>query len=319
MREIAKRVGCSRNGVSGVIQRYNETGSMKDKPRSGRPRKSTPREDRTLVRLSLTDRRKSSSELSRDWQDTNNITVHPSTVRRRLICAGLKGCKARKKPLLTEKQRRNRLKWAREHKSWSVDQWKRVLFSDESTFSVTNHSGLQYVRRRPGEAFKPWCITPTVKHPTSVMVWGCMAASGVGRLDFVIGMMNGEKYIKTMHDKMLPSARTLFGEGATDWWFQDDNAPCHRAKKVKAWMEQQGVTTLPWPAQSPDLNPIENLWQRMAVILNKTKPKTKKELMEGLVRAWHRVIEAKELEKLVSSMPNRCRLVIENKGWPIKY
>ena len=319
MREIAKRVGCSRKGVSGVIQRFQETGNTNDKPRSGRPRKSSSREDRPLVRLSLSDRKKSSSELTRDWQETNNVQVHPSTVRRRLIAAGLKGCKARKKPLVTEKQRRNRLKWAQQYKTWTVDQWKRVLFSDESTFSVTNHSGLQYVRRRQGEAFKPWCITPTVKHPASVMVWGCMAASGVGRLDFVLGMMNGEKYIKTMQTKMLPSARALFGETSTDWWYQDDNAPCHRAKKVKEWMQQERVSTLPWPAQSPDLNPIENLWQRMAAIINKTKPKTKKELMEGIVKAWHRVIEPKELEKLVSSMPKRCRLVIANKGWPIKY
>ena len=129
---------------------------------------------------------------------------------------------------MTEVQRRKRLKWAHEHKSWTQDQWNRVLFSDESNFSIRNHSGLQFVRRRKGEAFKPWCITPTVKRPTSVMVWGCMAASGVGRIDFVLGMMNGEKYITTLQRKMLPSASSLFSEGSTNWWFQDNNAPCQR-------------------------------------------------------------------------------------------
>ena len=58
---------------------------------------------------------------------------------------------------------------------------------------------------------------------------------------------------------MLPSASSLFGEGSTNWWFQDDNASCHQAKKVQEWMKQEQVKRLNWPAQSPDFNPIENL------------------------------------------------------------
>ena len=146
-----------------------------------------------------------------------------------------------------------------------------------------------------------------------------MAASGVGCIGFVLCMMNSEKYITTLQRKMLLSASSLFGEGSKNWWFQDDNVPCHQANKVQEWMKQEKVKRLNWTAQSPDLNPIENLWQRMAAILNKSKPKTKKELMEEIVKAWHRVIRKEELEKLVLSMPKRCRLLIENKGWPIKY
>lgn len=89
------------------------------------------------------------------------------------------------------------------------------------------------MRRRIGEEFRPECTLPTIKHPTGVMVWGCMAASGVGRLSVCEGMMNGDKYVSTREKVMIPSAKDVFNDGRR-WYFQDDNAPCHHAKKVKA-------------------------------------------------------------------------------------
>jgi len=92
-----------------------------------------------------------------------------ATVRKKLLTNGLRGCKSKKKPKVTEKQRKARLAWAKEHLNWTPDDWKKVIFSDESTFNIQNHAGNQYVRTRPHEAFNPQCILPTIKHPTSVM------------------------------------------------------------------------------------------------------------------------------------------------------
>ena len=231
--------------------------------------------------------------------------------------SGLCGCKARKKPLLTEKQRKRRLEWARAHVKWPVEKWRKVLFSDESTFTVNNHAGNNYVRRRPNEEYRPYCISPTIKYPQSIMVWSCMTAHGIGRLEIVSGMMNAMKYIDVLENKMLPSARSLFSDN--DWIFQDDNAPCHRAKKVQHWYRTHRVKRMDWPAQSPDLNSIENLWYRVSTIIGKNKPKTKRELIEQVIAAWYRVISAEELKKLVDSLPLRCKMVIENNGWPTKY
>ena len=316
-RFIAEKTGISRNGVQGVLKRWKATGESKCQPRSGRKRKSTERTDRTLVRLSLANRKLTSKELARELKESNSVELSTPTVRRRLLESGLRGCKAIKKPLLTEKQRKRRLEWARAHVKWPVEKWRKVLFSDESTFTVNNHAGNNYVRRRPNEEYWPYCISPTIKHPQSIMVWSCMTAHGIGRLEIVSGMMNAMKYIDVLENKMLPSARSLFSDN--DWIFQDDNAPCHRAKKVHHWYRTHRVKRMDWPAQSPDLNPIENLWYRVSTIIGKNKPKTKRELIEQVIAAWYGVISAEELKKLVDSLPRRCKMVIENNGWPTKY
>ena len=274
--EIAKVTKRSRKAVTNIIQRHEESGSTDYGPRSGRPSKSTPREDRKLIRLCFTDRHNNSSDLRKEWREHTGVDVTSRTVRRRLCKGALKGCKARRKPLLTAIQRKRRLEWCHSHKSWSLDQWKRILFSDEFTFTLQSHAGNNWVRRRQGEEFKPECILLTIKHPPSIIIWGWMAAHGVGRLHIVEGMMNAMKYKKVLEEKMLRSARDLFADG-NPWFFQDDNVPCHRANLVKKWYEENGVIRMDWPAQSPDLNPIENLWHRVGVIVSKEKPKTKRE------------------------------------------
>ena len=294
-----------------------ETGDWRCQPRSGRKRKLVTRCDRTLIKISLRNRKLTSKELSRELKESSGVELSAPTVRRRLLENGLRGCKARKKPLLTEKQRKHRLEWARSHVKWPVKKWRKVLFSDESTFTLNNQAGNNYVRRRSEEEYQPYCISPTIKHPQSIMVWDCMAANGIGRLKLVSGRINGTKCIDVLKNQMLSSARSLFSDD--DWIFQDDNAPCHRAKKEQHWYGTHKVERMDWPAQSPDLNPIENLWNRVSCIVGKNKSKIRRELIEQVIAAWFRVITPEELKKLVDSLPRRFKLVIDNHGWPIKY
>ena len=315
-RKIASEVGSSKTGVNVAIKRWKETGKFEERPGRGRKMKSTIRQDRALVRLSLPNRPLTNSDLCHEWRQSTGVEVSTSTIRKRLLRSGLRGCKAKKKSKVSEKQRKARIAWAKEHLNWTSEDWDKVIFSDESTFTVQNLAGNNFVRRRPHKAFSPQCISPSIKHPISV-VWGCMASNGIGRLHICEGMMNATKYAAVLETKLLASARSLFPDEY--WIFQDDNAPCHRAKLVKRWIQSHKVAQINWPAQSPDLNPIENLWRRINVIIAKNKPSNKRELIENIIQAWHHIVTPKEFRNLVQSMPRRCKAVIQNKGFPTKY
>ena len=290
---------------------------FEERPGRGRRMKSTIQQDRALIRFSLSNRHLTSSDLCQEWYQSTGVEVSTSTIRKSLLRNGLRGCKAKKKPKVSEKQRKARIAWAKEHLNWTSEDWDKVIFSDESTFTIQNHAGNSFVRRRPHEAFSPQCISLTIKYPTSVMIWGCMASNGSGRLHICEGMMNATKYASVLETKLLASAQSLFPDEY--WIFQDDNAPCHRAKLVKRWMQSHTLAQMNWPAQSPDLNPIENLWQRIDVIIAKNKPSNKKELIENIIQAWHHIVTPEELCNLVQSMLRRCKAVIQNKGFPTKY
>ena len=316
---IVKQTGATKSTVRYTIKRFQETGEVKNRLRSGRPPCTSPRERRTLVRLSKLNRFASSTELAAKLKDsTGGKQLAASTVRGILVKYGLRARRPRKKPFLNERQRVRRYRWAREHLNWTDEQWRKVIWSDESNFNLQNHAGQITVRRGVGEAFKSWAVLPTVKHPTTVMIWGCFSFAGLGRIDFCNGRMNAAKYITTLERKLLPSAEDMFGEDNRDWTFQQDNAPCHTARVVKTWFQQNDVTVMEWPAQSPDLNPIENLWQQIKVIVCKQKPTTERRLKECIITAWHHVIKEERLHTLVNSMKRRCQAVIKAKGNPTK-
>ncbi len=188
------------------------------------------------------------------------------------------------KPLLNQRQRQKRLTWAVEKKNWTVAQWSKVLFSDESNFAFhleikVPESGGRVERHRIHVALKS-----SVKFPQSVMIWAAMSSAGVGPLCFLKSTVNAAIYQEILEHFMLPSTDKLYGDAY--FIFQQDLAPAHTAKGTKSWLNDHGVTVLDWPANSPDLNPIENLWGIVKRKMRDTRPNNADELKALSKKPW---------------------------------
>ncbi len=220
------------------------------------------------------------------------------------------------KPLLNQKQRQKRLTWAVEKNNWTVAQWSKVLFSDESKFCISFGNQGPRVWRKTGEAQNPCCLKSSVKFPQSVMIWAAMSSAGVGPLCFLKSTVNAAIYQEILEHFMLPSADKLYGDA--DFIFQQDLAPAHTAKGTKSWFNDHGVTVLDWPANSPDLNPIENLWGIVKRKMRDTRPNNADELKATVKETWAS-IPPQQCHKLITSIPRRIEAVIKAKGAPTKY
>ncbi len=200
-------------------------------------------------------------------------------------------------------------------KNW-LAQWSKVLFSDESTFCISFGNQGPRVWRKSGEAQNPCCLKSSVKFPQSVMIWAAMSSAGVGPLCFLKSTVNAAIYQEILEHFMLPSADKLYGDA--DFIFQQDLAPAYTAKGTKSWFNDHDVTVLDWPANSPDLNLIENLWGIVKRKMRDTRPNNADELKATVKETWAS-IPPQQCHKLITSMPRRIEAVIKAKGAPTKY
>ena len=287
---------------------------MAERSRTGRPRKTTWRDDLLLKKEATRNRTASLRELSNKLAGVSGTRVSANTVSRRLAENGIRRLVAKRKPWLTDRHRRARLQWAKDHAHFTLADWNKVLWTDESKFTLFSSSRRRvYVSRRKGEEYQPECLRPTVKFGgKSVMVWGCFAANGVGELQQVSGIMDARSYLKLVRDAGLRSASELIGSDCT---YQQDNDPKHTAKAVREFFSRSGVRLLQWPSQSPDLNPIEHLWDDLDRRLRAEpcQPTSADDLFASLKALWQKTA-AETTRALVASLPKRIAEVIKNKG-----
>ena len=227
---------------------------------------------------------------------------------------------ARKKPMLTRSHMRRSLDFAKKYKHWKEKNWEQVLWTDEAPFSIFGKCGKTYVRRRQGLEFNAECLKPTVKHGGGkIQVWGCFTANGVGHIHHIKGIMDQKMYKQILIHHMRPSMIKLGGKDKIV--FQQDNDPKHTANSVKQYIANAGYLVLEnWPAQLPDINPIESLWQELKTRLyhSQPHPRNKDELFEFLKREWEALPE-NVLKNLVHSMSRRINAVSKAKGGHTKY
>ena len=309
---IMKELGKSRETINKLIARIRAGGNVERVESSGRKRKTTPRDDKLIVRQVLKSRRVSCPSIR---EDLGFPHVSVQTIERRIKETGrFVSTWTKKKPFVSPANRKLRVKWCKARCNWTFEQWRRILYSDESLF-VFRYNRRTRCYRLVGEKYNPECMQGSVKHDEKTMVWGCFAAHGVGDLHWIQGIMVKETYHQILINHMRPSAARLFPQG--NFTFQHDNDPKHTAHMITNYFQNQHIDVLPWPSQSPDLNPTENLWSILDKKCQDRRPQSEQELFDVLQEGW-KALQVEELTKIIDTMPQRCAAIIASKGFPIK-
>ena len=317
-REIARRMHCSASTITRLIQRFNQTGSLNDRPRPGRQRATTAQQDRYIRLQHLRDRFRTAVQTARETVGVHRRQIGANTVRRRLRSSGLRARRPFRGNMLTAVRRQNRLRWTQQRQRWSHRQWTTVLWTDESRFHLRRSDGRTRVWRRRGERYADSCIQETDRWGGgSVMVWGGISFNHKTPLITINGNLNAQRYI----DEVLRPTVIPFMVGHQDVnLFQQDNARAHSARLTTAFINNNHVQTLPWPAFSPDLSPNEHLWDQIgqAVRRRQPPPVTLRQLEIALREEWTNIPQHR-IRRLVRSMPRRCRACVAARGGHIRY
>lgn len=299
----AKYMNKSKAFVNKWVKRYSETKNVDDLPERGKTKSTSSAENKRILQIfmknPLLSLRSGQEKLKK-----NGLSISIDTIRRRLMENGLKFRSTMKKPLLTEKHTGKRLSWASENKNRD---WNNIIFSDEASFWAANYS------TRAWSTADNRLLVRTVKHPVKVHVWGCFSKQGFGLLHLFTGSLDALKMTKIYKKALLPSAKKMFPRHNDSWILQEDNDPKHRSRVCTAWKAENGIDVLDWPSQSPDANPIENVWAWMKLKLRGKNTVSVADLSRELKSIW-RSLPRSYAENLVESMPQRCQAIIDNSG-----
>ena len=206
----------------------------------------------------------------------------------------------------------------RTHRRWDLRHWRHCVFSDESRFTLFHSDGLGRVHHRQGEGLIDACIQPTQCNcGPSVMVWGAIHHGGRSELVVLDGPLNRHRYIRLLRDSMLPWATGLFGR---TFVYAQDNAPPHTARDTTAFLVQQDLEVMDWPAPRPDMNPIERVWDQMGIwILDMDDPPSTVTELRLAVLQVRAAVRPRRVRTLVESMSRCVRALFAARGGHARY
>ncbi|UYV61919.1 hypothetical protein LAZ67_1007069, partial [Cordylochernes scorpioides] len=284
--------------------RWLEQGNVAIYRNVGATRVTSTRVDRRILRQAVAAPQATCTAILQHVQDTLDHSISTRTISRRWVANGLHSCRPLRRLPLTPPNRRQRLEWCRARSTWMTE-WHRVVFSDESRFCLSSDSRRVRVWRRRGERSNPAAIVerPTVRQ-RGILVWGAIAYDSRSPLLRIQGTMTAQRYV----DDVLPPVTLPYLQGVSNALYQQDNARPHTARISQQAL--QDVQMLPWPPYSPDLSPIEHVWDIIGRRLHAlSQPRSEDELWQMVEREW-RAIPQDAIRTLIDSLPRRVAACI---------
>jgi transposase len=305
-RAIARMCNISLSTVQYNLKKLATSGNL-ERRRSGKKRHLiTPHLSVTIGQMIRRNNETTAKEMAEKIHCRYGLEVSRWTVQRHLKRIGYCSVLPHEKPMLTEDQRRKRLEWARCHKD---DDWSRTIFSDETSVQLFRNTVRRWSKYPAGE------VKRVPKCRQKVMIWGAIGPNGTIGLCLFRETMTAAKYINILKVNLLPAARRQFHD---DWRLQRDNDPKHTARITKVFMDENVPSVMDWPSNSPDLNPIENVWAVIKKHVEKRKPQNIKDLERKFMEEWAK-LGREEVNLFLGTMKQRCEAVISANGNHIPY
>ncbi|KAK2944051.1 putative Transposable element Tc1 transposase [Blattamonas nauphoetae] len=316
---IAEQLQIPRSTIQSFLSKLHKDPisdeTLADRPRAGRPRATTEKQDRLLHRTILKDASMQTDDLAQHISGGGSMMVSDRTIRRRAAEWGLYHRVQRKTPALTRSHVQKRLDCANAHIDWSFDDWSRVLFSDESSVQCGSNHGQQWIWRRIDEAWADGKTQPTIKVATTMKFWCSMSAAGPGSLHIIEESLTSDSYFKILQQHLIADGTRLCG---SDFLFQQDNHPSHKTERIQRFLEEKGIQELQWPPNSPDFSPIENMFSVLKRLVAERCPPSKDDLIRITLEEWEN-LGSDYTYALVSSFPDRMQAAMTAGGGATKY
>ncbi|GFS96453.1 transposable element Tcb2 transposase [Trichonephila clavipes] len=303
---VAAEFGIAHSIVSRLWRQFQTTGTAIRGYSSGRPRGTTPADDRYIVLQARRNRRQTAGEIARHMTQATGRPISRFTVAKRLHGGGLFARRPVRCVLLTPAHWRRRSLWCREHRNWRDNEWGRVLFTDETRFSLSSDSHRILIWREQGSPNHPRTSLKGTGMEVAVFSFG--EASCLVVVQTFTSLTQVQSTGPVIDDEILLPYVCLFrGAMGLQFLFMDDNAPCHRTVAAEQLLESEDIERMDWPARYPDLNPIEHVWDFLGrrLAARTLPPVTIRELRLALQDEWA-AMPQQLIDTLLLSMGRRC-------------
>lgn len=302
------------NTVSNTWRRYAQTGTVAYRVPPGRPaRLISLLSDYVETRMD-DNNETTAGEISAMIYRDLGLKVSAATVKEIRRRMGWSNCSVKYAQMVRVQNRAPRVEYSIQI-TQGLRRFENVVFTDECSVQLECNRRRCFVKN----GNRLMSIRSKAKHPLKVHVWAGISADGGTCLAIFDGKirMDSKFYCKILKKCYLPFRESWIARHGTPCYLQHDNDPKHKSKYTTSWLESNAVEVIWWPAESPDLNPIECLWHLLKEFLRSVvKPTNKAELVAGVRRFWKERVTAELCRKYCAHIYNVAPLVIDSAGGP---